>query len=188
MADAQTNPWNGSPPVPPDRGDFYDLLSLLPPEQRSLLADLRRYLESDVAPIITDHWERGEFPFALIPKLAALGIAGGTIQGYGCPGLSTVGAGLVAMELARGDGSVATFFGVQSTTTSAAARSSSRFPATSIPFAVIAAEALGTAACIRMPFRSATCMRQSDVTSATPANSMSSWRTTASATRFPMTP
>ena len=28
---------DGSPPVPPDRGDFYDLLSLLPDAQRALL-------------------------------------------------------------------------------------------------------------------------------------------------------
>ena len=42
------------PTGPTDRGDFHDLLSLLPTE-RTLLADLRRYLESDVAPLITDH-------------------------------------------------------------------------------------------------------------------------------------
>ena len=49
-----------------------------------------------------------------MPKLAALNLAGGTIEGYGCPGLSTVATGLVGMELGRGDGSICTFFGVHS--------------------------------------------------------------------------
>ena len=41
-------------------------------------------------------------------------MCGGTIQGHGCPGLTPLGAGLVCMELARGDGSVSTFYGVHS--------------------------------------------------------------------------
>jgi hypothetical protein len=48
MTHDQTDTWSGSPPVPPNRGDFYDLLALLPPEQRTLLDDVRSYLESDV--------------------------------------------------------------------------------------------------------------------------------------------
>ena len=36
------------------------------------------------------------------------------IEGYGCPGMSWVAAGLVAQEWARADGSVGTFFGVHS--------------------------------------------------------------------------
>ena len=49
-----------------------------------------------------------------MPKLAELGVAGTTIQGHGCPGMSRLGAGVVARELARADGSVNTFFGVHS--------------------------------------------------------------------------
>src|SRR4051812_24181797 len=46
--------------------------------------------------------------------MAGVGIVGGTIEGYGCPGMSAVSAGLVAAELARADGSVGTFNGVHS--------------------------------------------------------------------------
>ncbi len=46
--------------------------------------------------------------------MGKLAIWGGTIEGYGCPGLSSVGAGLVQQELARADGSISTFYGVQS--------------------------------------------------------------------------
>ena len=41
-------------------------------------------------------------------------MAGGTIEGYGCPGMSATAAGLVSMEWARADGSMGTFYGVHS--------------------------------------------------------------------------
>jgi glutaryl-CoA dehydrogenase len=46
--------------------------------------------------------------------LAALNIAGTTIKGYGCPGMSTIAAGLIALEFAHADASICTFFGVHS--------------------------------------------------------------------------
>src|SRR5262249_4389112 len=59
-------------------------------------------------------WERAELALEALPGLAALGVAGGTIAGHGCPGLSATADGLVAMELARADGSLFTFFGSHS--------------------------------------------------------------------------
>jgi glutaryl-CoA dehydrogenase len=53
-------------------------------------------------------------PWPLLQRLGELGIVGDDIQGYGCPGLDPIAAGLVNMELSRGDGSLATFLGVQS--------------------------------------------------------------------------
>ena len=94
--------------------DFYLMDELLTPEERSIRDKVRAFSEKEVIPIINDYWERAEFPFELIPKLAALNIAGGSIQGYGCPGMSAVASGLIALELARGDASVCTFFGVHS--------------------------------------------------------------------------
>ena len=58
--------------------------------------------------MINDYWDRAEFPWALVPKLAGLGIVGSTIEGYGCPGLSRLAAGMVTVEMSRGDGSVNT--------------------------------------------------------------------------------
>jgi glutaryl-CoA dehydrogenase len=94
--------------------DFYRIDDLLEPRERETRDRVRAFCEKEVVPIINDYWERAEFPFELLPKLAGLGIAGGTIQGYGCPGLSPLAAGLVSMELARADGSVCTFLGVHS--------------------------------------------------------------------------
>src|SRR4028119_1934209 len=94
--------------------DFYDLEELLEPEEVEIRDRVRAFCEKEVTPRINDYWERAEFPFELVPKLAEVGIAGGTIEGYGCPGMSNVAAGLVAAELARADGSVGTFNGVHS--------------------------------------------------------------------------
>ncbi len=82
--------------------------------EREVREHVRLFSDTEVIPIMADCWERGEFPFHLVPKLAELGICGDTVEGYGCAGLSAVGAGLAAMELARGDGSIYTFFGATS--------------------------------------------------------------------------
>ncbi len=101
--------------IKPSTGtDFYLMDELLTEEERRIRDKVRAFCDTEVIPIINDYWERAEFPFALIPKLAALDIAGGSIQGYGCPGMSAVATGLIAQELARGDASICTFFGVHS--------------------------------------------------------------------------
>ncbi|WP_416235553.1 acyl-CoA dehydrogenase family protein [Pseudarthrobacter sp. C1] len=83
-------------------------------DERIIRKKVRNFVETDLLPVINDYWDRAEFPFALVPKIAALGIVGTTIEGYGCPGMSRLAAGMVAMEMARGDGSINTFIGVQS--------------------------------------------------------------------------
>jgi glutaryl-CoA dehydrogenase len=65
----------------------------------------RRFVDEEVLPVINDHWERAEFPWPLARRLAELGLLDDS--------LSPLAAGLVHMELNRGDGSLATFFGVQ---------------------------------------------------------------------------
>src|SRR5260370_27929117 len=94
--------------------DYYLMDELLTDEERRLRDCVRAFSDREVIPIINGYWERAEFPFELIPKLAALNVAGGNIRGYGCPGMSSVASGLVAVELARGDASICTFFGVHS--------------------------------------------------------------------------
>jgi glutaryl-CoA dehydrogenase len=94
--------------------DYYLVDELLTDEEREIRDKVRNFCDREVVPIINQYWENGEFPFELVPKIAALGIAGETIKGYGCPGMSEVAAGLTTMELSRGDGSVKTFFSVHS--------------------------------------------------------------------------
>jgi glutaryl-CoA dehydrogenase len=98
--------------LPHANGDFYSINATLSEEDQDLLRRVRDFLEAEVTPIINQYWIREEFPHQIIPKLAALGIAGLAYHGYGCPGKSTVLDGLLAMEIARVDSSIATFFGV----------------------------------------------------------------------------
>jgi glutaryl-CoA dehydrogenase len=92
--------------------DFYQLEELLDDSGRKLIHRLRDFLEREVAPVINGYWRREEFPHEVVPGLAALGIAGLACQGYECPGGSSLLDGMVAMELARVDSSIATFMGV----------------------------------------------------------------------------
>ena len=94
--------------------DYFFLDDLLTEEERDVRDRVRFFCDKYVIPIITDYWEREEFPFELLPKIAALNIAGTTIEGYGCPKMSATAAGLVSRELARGDGGLTTFFAVHS--------------------------------------------------------------------------
>jgi glutaryl-CoA dehydrogenase len=92
--------------------DFYQLEDLLDDQGRERVLQVRNFMEKSVAPVINHYWTREEFPHDLVPGLAALGIAGLACEGYGCPGGDPLLDGMVAMELARTDSSIATFMGV----------------------------------------------------------------------------
>jgi glutaryl-CoA dehydrogenase len=97
---------------PPVDGDLYRIAAVLSDSERALLKRVREFTEGVVAPVIEDYWNRDAFPFEIIPKIAEVGIGGVGYQGYGAAGGSWLLNGLVAMELARVDSSVATFWGV----------------------------------------------------------------------------
>jgi glutaryl-CoA dehydrogenase len=92
--------------------DFYALEHLLDAAGRQRLLAVREFMEKEVAPVINHYWTREEFPHQLVPGLAALGIAGLACEGYDCPGGDALLDGMIAMELARTDCSIATFMGV----------------------------------------------------------------------------
>ena len=100
--------------LPQANGDFYAISTILSEEDQALVHRVRAFLESEVTPIINHYWTREEFPHQLIPGLAALGIVGTSYHGYGCPGKSSLLDGILMMELAAGDSSIATFRGVHS--------------------------------------------------------------------------
>jgi glutaryl-CoA dehydrogenase len=92
--------------------DFYQLEELLDDDGRQLVLRVRDFMEKSVAPVINHYWIREEFPHDLVPGLAQLGIAGLACEGFDCPGGSSLLDGMIAMELARVDSSIATFMGV----------------------------------------------------------------------------
>ena len=93
--------------------DYFLIVDQLSPDELDYLRRVRDFVDNDVLPVINGYWERAEFPRPLIDKMAALGIIGDGIVGYGCPPMSPIANGLIHMELNRGDGSLGTFVGVQ---------------------------------------------------------------------------
>jgi glutaryl-CoA dehydrogenase len=93
--------------------DYLSLSDQLTPTQLDYLRRTREFVDHEVLPVINGYWERAEFPWPLVEKLAKLGVVGDGIEGYGCPPLDPLSRGLVYMELSRGDGSLGTFVGVQ---------------------------------------------------------------------------
>src|SRR4051812_46895886 len=101
-------------PLPAPNSDFYQLAETLPAEELAVVKQIRAFMETKVAPIITKYWVEDSFPFELLPAFKELNIGGLGIQGYGCRGGSALLVGLAAMEMSRIDSSIATFFGVHS--------------------------------------------------------------------------
>lgn len=100
--------------LPPIDADFYDIGHTLSTEERALQLKVRAFMEKEVAPIANDYWRRAEFPHHILPGLAQLNVCGVSYKGFSSPLRSYIMEGILAMEMARVDVSVATFFGVQS--------------------------------------------------------------------------
>ncbi|MGB1285757.1 MAG: acyl-CoA dehydrogenase family protein [Aggregatilineales bacterium] len=94
--------------------DYYRLDDRLTDKQKATRDRVREYVQTLVLPNINSYWERAEFPRDLAMELANLGIVGGPLMEHGAPGLDFVEMGLVMYELAKGDGSIGTFYGVHS--------------------------------------------------------------------------
>jgi glutaryl-CoA dehydrogenase len=111
---SDSKPKGAARALPVPDGDFYRLKEVLSPEEQKKLVQVRGFMEAKVAPIINQYWAADSFPFDVVSGIRELEIVGAGFQGYGCAGHSTLFAGFVAMEIARVDCSVATFFGVHS--------------------------------------------------------------------------
>jgi len=98
--------------LPQPNSDFYQLTETLPADELAVLKQVRTFMETKVQPIITKYWVEDSFPFELLPAIKELNIGGVAMKGYGCRGGSAQLFGLIAMEMARVDSSIATFFGV----------------------------------------------------------------------------
>src|SRR5690606_3992708 len=93
--------------------DLLDLESLLTDEERAVRARVRALVDREIRPHIADWFERAHFPRELVPKLAAEGLLGMHLTGYGCAGASAVEYGIAMQELEAGDSGIRTFVSVQ---------------------------------------------------------------------------
>src|ERR1700757_3186915 len=111
-----TSPPTSPRPVYTDIGkalgtDYFLLKGELTHAERDYLTRTRRFVEEEVMPQINPYWERAEVPVDLVRGLGERGLSGDGLEGYGCPPMSRTAAGLIAMELNRGDGSIGTAAG-----------------------------------------------------------------------------
>jgi glutaryl-CoA dehydrogenase len=96
-----------------DDVDYYGLDELLGEEERLTRATVRSFVEREAAPLVTACHAREEFPRALIPRMAELGLFGAHLKGYGCAGMSAVAYGLACQELEACDSGLRSMVSVQ---------------------------------------------------------------------------
>jgi len=100
--------------APLDPLDLFDVRGQLSEDERLVQDSVARLVDDRVLPIIQKCFEEHRFPKELIPELAALGLFGSSLEGYGCAGLNGVSYGLICQELERGDSGIRSFVSVQS--------------------------------------------------------------------------
>ena len=98
----------------PDVAELYRLEESLSDEERAVREVVERWVQSEVLPIIPQHFRAGTFPRQVVPRLGELGVLGASLSGYGCAGMSNVAYGLAMQELERGDSGLRSFASVQS--------------------------------------------------------------------------
>lgn len=103
--------------APEPNGDYFDIDGLISEEQRGKMAELRRFMEDEVEPVINDFWLRDSTPLDVLRdgfrRLDLLTPIYGEDLTIREPNGSVL-EGLLTMEIARVDVSTATFFGVHS--------------------------------------------------------------------------
>ena len=102
---------NGLAPL---TGDLFSFVDLLDEHEAGILARVREFLRTTVAPIATEHWARGEFPFPVIDGFRELDIARLLYDELTDRRASRLLTGFIALEICRTDPSVNTFYGVHS--------------------------------------------------------------------------
>lgn len=86
---------------------------LLTDEERMIRDTVRRFVRERYLPRAADLFAKEQFASDLIPDLAAMGLLGGSLTGYGCAGMNTVAYGLAQQELEYGDSGLRSFVSVQ---------------------------------------------------------------------------
>jgi len=93
--------------------DFLAVDELLDDEERAIAETVRKYADAELAPNITDWYERGELPRSLAERLGQMGLLGMHLEGYGCAGTSAVAYGVACRELEAVDSGLRSFVSVQ---------------------------------------------------------------------------
>jgi glutaryl-CoA dehydrogenase len=100
-------------PAPFEQLDFWQIEDQYTEDERMVRDTVREFVSDRILPVIEHHFREGTVPVDLIPEMAAMGLLGASLEGYGCAGLGPVAYGLIMQELERGDSGVRSFVSVQ---------------------------------------------------------------------------
>jgi glutaryl-CoA dehydrogenase len=88
--------------------------SKLTDEEKMIASTARSYAQDKLAPRVIAATRKESFDKEIMRELGEVGLLGATIEGYGCPGVSSVAYGLVAREVERIDSGYRSAMSVQS--------------------------------------------------------------------------
>ncbi|AUI50085.1 acyl-CoA dehydrogenase family protein [Arthrobacter crystallopoietes] len=92
--------------------DYYGVFSGIPAADRAVWERARTFTDEAV-PQMNDYWDRAEYPLHLVKRMGDLGLLSDGLTVPGQEPMSPLAAGLVNMEVSRGDGSLGTVIAVQ---------------------------------------------------------------------------
>ena len=93
--------------------DYFQLVESLSEEEKNFRDKVRKFVDEECMPVISDYFDKGTFPIDLIPRMAEMGLFGIDVEGYGCAKQSHTIYGLVCQELGRCDSGLRAMFSVQ---------------------------------------------------------------------------
>jgi len=109
--------------LPGDRTEPYDVTSPLDTDYYAVFADVSgadrdaweraRTLVGEYSDRMAQAWDRAEYPVEVLPRMGELHLLGDGVEHPDLTPMSPLAAGLVNMELSRGDGSLGTILAVQ---------------------------------------------------------------------------
>jgi glutaryl-CoA dehydrogenase len=92
--------------------DYYAVFSDLSPAEREAWQRARTFVD-EILPDIDGYWDRGEYNLGFARRMGELDLFTDGIDHAGLTHLSPLAAGLINMEVSRGDGSMGTILAVQ---------------------------------------------------------------------------
>ncbi|SDM38108.1 acyl-CoA dehydrogenase family protein [Microbacterium azadirachtae] len=92
--------------------DYYEVFSDIPAADRAHWERAQAYVD-EVAPQMLDAWDRAEYPLDAARRMGEMDLVADGIEHPALTRMSPLAAGLVNMEISRGDGSLGTVLAVQ---------------------------------------------------------------------------
>ena len=99
--------------MPRNRTDLMNIDGMLSETERETRDRVAAFVDAEIRPHIADWFDSATLPVELLPKMAAEGLFGMHLSGYGCAGRSAVEYGLAMQELEAGDSGLRTVVSVQ---------------------------------------------------------------------------